>query len=1042
MEKTPTTSDESRVGFSPENPVYVRAIAAEAGRALERLADAFAGLAEAGEPAAGSSPVFELHVEIPWDFAPRPSHPVGRPAYGQAYLPHNVEAASGGGILPPIDLSDVPSVGEECDREEGQRRIEEVVRAGRGDGVARFGALTSASHLTLELAGDRPEWRDLPVDLDSHGRRFALRMDLREWLDRHIPHPESAAAGLVGPEEGWETTCRERAVDTISAGFVLGFGHAAPEDLPAFLGEPLLELLDGEIPTLPKPAFAVGEKKALALVQFGPCVLDGAAERAYFTLGASVLLFDEDPASEGVGRSPTAEEIPVVVAALRELARAYRPSESIFDPAPPAEPPAPPARRAKAPSLLLDVRARMDPETVKLSSFAVEGTLPRRWRKARRWEDAEEERVAEILRQHGDAAFEKTDSRSALLTRRRGAAVLVERERNRLETDLGSRGGFIRSDSDGEWLVRALRVGAGFVTVGISWFRSAERLISERREEWAKDFRSRLAERAQRRLAFDELSDDEKEKLEQVLEHIGTLEDARRILDLVLRRAFATGAKVVDFPAHELRLLLECDGPEDRGNERIRRGLAALEELSFKVVHKAIKGTPSARFQGRFVATHWYFAAGEGARSDGVFVVELASPVPGVAALLSEASRGRSALGRQAARAALESATHPTATERSLELLAGEKIDDGPRLRRRRTKGERPAKALSTLGPYRKRAVCRTIHEERAFDFLEGNLTTSLAPDLLGRKKRERKETGTHEGLRVYSREWCPLLGDGEWVAALGTHRRSPESGWTLAGRGTASTKTGGGRPAGLIDHVGREYPGGSAHAGRRESALAALADFAAVLEPFGGVLVGVRDRKGRPRRPAEWAWVSLEEARELSTKELVGIRWYPFLPADWTRRGDELIEERQAARVARGEGERAVFVTRDPADYLAAAERDGVAWRHRPGEIEDLETWPADGRERPGGDVRPLGDRLAERIAAAGMKKGEVAAAFGVSPASLSRWLRPLAARDEKKGSGVPAALAGLVERWIEGGPLPTAEELEAVSSRRGKPRESGVRS
>jgi hypothetical protein len=82
------------------------------------------------------------------------------------------------------------------------------------------------------------------------------------------------------------------------------------------------------------------------------------------------------------------------------------------------------------------------------------------------------------------------------------------------------------------------------------------------------------------------------------------------------------------------------------------------------------------------------------------------------------------------------------------------------------------------------------------------------------------------------------------------------------------------------------------------------------------------------------------------------------------------------------------------------------------------------------------------ERIEAAGLKKGDVAKAFGVSPASLSRWLRPLAARDEKKGSGVPAALAGLVERWIEGGPLPTAEELEAVSSRRGRPRESGVRS
>jgi hypothetical protein len=1038
MEKTPPTSDDDRVGFAPTNPVYIRAIAAETARALDRLSEAYQSLADEGV-SCFLEPVFELHVSIPWDFTPQPAHPVGRPAYGEA-----ISEIDSGSTLQPIDLSDLPSVEAVGGREEGQRVIEGLLRDGRAEGVARFGALASASHLTLELVGDRPEWRNLPAEVDTHGRRYAIRMDLRGWLDRNIPHPESCGAEAA-IAAGMEWDYREKAVEMLAAGFVVGFGHAAPDDFPAFLGEPLLELLDAEIPELPKPLFTVGEKKALALVQFGPCVLDGEAERAVFTIGASVLVFDEDPATEG-GRAPTVDEIPAVVAALRDLARAYRPAGgTIFGTQPAPEPAAPAVRRSKAPSLLLDVRARMDPETVKLSSFAVEGTLPRRWRKARRWEEAEAERVEELLRQHGDAAFEKTETRPALLTRRRGGVVLADRERTLLTTELGTRGGFIRSDPDGEWLVRALRVGAGFVTVGISWYQSAEKLISERREEWATTLRSRLAEGVvggQRRLAFDDLSDDEKEKIERVLEHIGTLEDARRILDLVLRRAFATGAKVVDFPAHELRLLLECDGPDDRGNERIRRGLAALEHLSFKVVHKAIKGTPSARFQGRFVAAHYYFAAGDGARSDGVFVVELASPVPGVASLLGEASRGRTALGRATARAALESSARPEATERSLELLTGTKADEGPRLRQRRTKGDRPAKALSTLGPYRKRAVCRTIHEERAFDFVEGNLTTSLAPDLLGRRKRERKEAGTHDGLRVYTREWCPLLGDGEWVAALGTHRRSPEMGWTLAGRGTTSTKTGGGRPAGRIDHVGRPYPAGSAHVERRESALATLADFAAVLEPFGGVLAGVRDRRGRNRRPVEWAWVSLEEARELSTKELVAIRWYPFLPADWTRRGDELIEERQAARVARGEGERPVFVTRSPADYLAAAERDGVAWRHRPGAVEELETWPADGRERPAPDVRPLGDRLAERIEAAGIKKGDVAKAFGVSPASLSRWLRPLADRDEKKGSGVPAALAGLVERWVEGGPLPTAEELEAVSGRRGRSRESGVRS
>ena len=1043
METTTESADESTpetpFGLNPQSPYYRRAIMVETGRVLERLAEAleeFAG--EGREPLA--LPIYDFHVDVPWDFEPTPEHPVGRPAYGST-----VEA--GGGSLDPVDLSELAAARAGGDRDDLKRHVDEILRDGRAEAVGRFAALASASHLTLALEGHRPEWAGLPVEFDSEGCRYALRMDLREWLDVNIPCPESAAVeaaqGVDGPWVMWDSRYRQKAVDAISSGYVVGFGHMSPSELPAFLGEPLLERLDGELPPLPKPVFPFGNSTGISLVQFGPCVVDGEAGRAYFSIAASALVFDKgSPLEDLTGRSPSASEIPAVVAALRELAKTYKPEgATIFGPSPVVD--KPPGRRAKA-ALLLDVRTRMDPETVKLTSFAVEGTLPRRWRKARRWEDAEAERVEELLRQHGDEAFTKTDTRPALLTRRRGETVLAERERNRLTAEIGSRGGFVRTDPDGEWLVRALRVGAGFVTVAISWYRSAEKLVSERREEWAATLRERLAEAktgGQRRLAFDDLSEDEKEKIERVLEHIGTLEDARRILDVVLRRAFSTGASVVDFPAHELRILLECDGPDDRGNERIRRGLAALEELSFKVVHRAIKsGTPSGKFQGRFVAGHYYFAAGDGARSDGVFVVELASAVPGVAGLLHEASRGRSSLGRGAASEALETAARPAATEKSLELLTGTTGDYAPRLRQRRRKGDRPAKALSTVGPYRKRALCTTIHEERAFDFLEGNFTTSLAPDRLRRRKGDRKLASTAEGLRVYSRDWCPLLGEGQWVAALGTHRRSPESGWTLAGRGSFSTKTGGGRPAGLVDHVGRAYPSGAAHAERRREALATLDDFAAVLERVGGSLVGVRRRKGEARRPAEWDWIALEAARDLPLKDLVDVRWFPFFPADWTRRADELVERRQAERVARGEGERPVFVTRNPGDYFAAAERDGISWQHRPGGVEELETWPADGRERPAPDVRPLGDRLSERIEASGLRKGEVAKAFGVSPASLSRWLRPLAARDEQRGSGVPTALSGLVERWVEGGPLPTAEELEAVSSRRGRARGSAV--
>jgi len=1066
---------ETPAAFPPTSPVFRRALLLEIGRVLERLAEILdrlriperheAYLQSIGADGDGSgAAVFEFEIDVPWDFTSSPEHPVGLPAFGSALMPPNSWRLGSGGIE-PIDLSalppsaDAPTPEAPEEPERLTKQIVEIIRGGGGDGLARFSTLVSASHFTRHLVGDRPEWRGLAVDTDSNGNRYLLRPDLRAWLDRTarlpssgtvekiMPKLEAAVAEIAPtPDAGhrpWVEelrdrfrTLREKAVETIVSGFVAGLGHSASDDFPVGFGEPLVELLDSEIPEIPKPVFRCGEKDGMAAIVFGPCVLDGERERAYFTVGASALVFDGE---NTVGREATREELPAVVAALRELAAAYRPKGvEILGPLPAARDPEP--RRPTRPSILLDVRSRMDPETVKLATFAVQGALPRQWRKARRWEEAEEEKIETILREHGDAAFEKTEDRGALLTRKRGRPALMERERNLLTVELGTRGGFIRTEEDGEWLVRALRVGAGFVTVALSWFHSAEKLISDKREAWAKELRSTL-DRAgsQKRLAFDELSDDEKGRIERLLEHIGTLEDARHLLDAVLRRAFATGAKVVDIPARELRVLLGCDGPDGRGNERIRRGFAALEHLSFKVVHKALKGSASGRFQGRFVSCHGFFAAGSGAHSDGIFVVELAGVVPGVATLLDASLRGKTSLGRDTASAALESSARSPATERSIELLTGTKAEE-PRLRRRRKKGERPARAVSTITPWRKRALCETIFEERAFDFVESNLTTSLAPDVLGRPKRERKLAATTDGLRAYDRTWCPLLGDGRWVGVLGTHRRSPETGWTLKGRETHATSTGGRKPAGLIDQVGRAYPSGSAHSERRREALATLDDFAGLLGRLGGVLVGVKSRRGEPRRPEAWEWISLEEGRGLSTKELVAVRWYLFLPEEWARRADRIMEDKQAERVARGEGERPVFVTRSPSDYLAAAEADGIRWRNKPGEIEELETWPADGRDRPAPDVRPLGDRLAEKIEASGMRKGDVAKAFGVSGPSLTRWLRPLADRDEKKGSGVPAALAGLVERWIDGGSLPTEEELEAVSARHGKTRRGSV--
>lgn len=1011
----------------------VRGLLAEAATSLERLAAALEELFDERPGAEFDSgewlgvPTIDLELVVPWDFTSEdPEAPYGRPRLdarpGQdsafrwvrgAALPDSARGVEGVAVsVALVELAE-----------------ERTARLAR-----RWKTLSAVTHGVAEIleagAGDTEELGDLPHVRNSTGGRFWLPPELKAFLDERVSAEERDPDRLA-------------AVDAIVSGYFLGLGSTVPL-LPVRVGEALGDLLSRDFPedgALPEPMLWPPDsagKSAAAIVRFAPLVISPAALMASFRVEASAVVFEEDG---DVRRSPTRAEVPAVVDGLRKLASRYRPeAEPVLVVKASPEPAAAPRERAplvprpKPATTLLDVRSRLDPETVRLNTFAVSGTLPRSWRRARPWEEAVSEEIEKLLRTRGEAAFEKTGRKAGPLVKRNGRPALSHVAEADLKCALSARGGFIREEKDGSWLVRALRVGAGLVEVGVSWYRSAERLVSEKREAWAAELKAKLEESGgQRRLSFAEISPEDRERVETVLEHLGTLDDARALLDAVLRRAFAEGATMVDIPARELRALLRCDEPGGRGNERIRRGFAALEDLRFKVQNRALKGIPTGTFQGRFVASHAFFEGGAGAHSDGIFVVELSARVPGVTELLNEAEIGRRRLrgprGEEKAAEALSGSA--AVTEGALELLAGK-----PRLRQRRKKGERPAKAVSTVSPWRKRALCRSIHEEHVFDFLEANLTTSLAADVLNRPKRERKRCATADGFRTYGPEWCPLLPAGEWVGALGTHRRNPESGWRLAGKAAPATGTGGQRPAGLIDQLGRPYPSGGAARGRREAELDTLRDFSAVLERIGGVLVGVSGTGGRRSKPSSWSWISLHEARELPAKELPRVRWYPFLPADWPRRADEIVEAEQAERVARGEADRPLRVSRSPDAYLAAAEAEGTTWEHRPGDLEPLETWADDGRPPAPPEARPLGERLEERLAETGLRKADLARAFGVAPQSVSRWVRPLGEREKAKGSGVPAALAELVERWVAGGELPTAEELETVSARNGRPR------
>jgi hypothetical protein len=244
---------------------------------------------------------------------------------------------------------------------------------------------------------------------------------------------------------------------------------------------------------------------------------------------------------------------------------------------------------------------------------------------------------------------------------------------------------------------------------------------------------------------------------------------------------------------------------------------------------------------------------------------------------------------------------------------------------------------------------------------------------------------------RVYDVAFCPLLPQGVlFVAALGHFRRNAEYGWRLAQAATESTKTGGGRPAGLIHEAGLEWKPGMAHADRAASVRDCLEALRTVVEGLGGVLA-CRLKDGR--------WLGVAEAREsLPPEELAkAANWFPFLRADWIAIIRRRIEDNSAERHLRGESPYVVRVTTDPAEKAAAEERRlGIA-----------------------DDANPMAQRNRMALARKNRKltQAAVAALFDVSQPAYSCW--------ESGKKPIPMAMEGLVERWIMDGTAPTEDEL-----------------
>ena len=708
-----------------------------------------------------------------------------------------------------------------------------------------------------------------------------------------------------------------------------------------------------------------------------------AARRAWFTLGVGLRFTKGDPhhfsaeelaalwerlTKPDAGETPKAETSETSTEAARS--------------APTAGPPEPRTAR-----LLLDSRTRMDAGAAQLIGWLDGTALPRKWDRIHEWKDLVQAEVDHIRETHGEAAFTEAPGIRGPLLRRQwkdsGKVEVVELTKEAEEELLEREGprGFRRvlKNEDGiqtEFLVKQWRAGGGRIRIRLAWYGLAWPLVAEGHE--AQEKRLRAEKIATASALFDELTADEKRRVDEDLALLGTLKNARLVMDAFLRRFGAWGENPVRFPAHELRVLLECE-TDPHGHERVWAALRALQRIEYGYEAVSVGRDLAGKAVGPLVADVVYEAKGKGSHTDGDFYVTLSELALGcLRAFKVAGARIRDA--RKVFRFDW-SATLEKDARADLDFV----------------------QSFSALAPYFDRAKGFTPHQTRLRTWLENNITLRKDGTSKGREAHRIPYRAADAGEpRVYGTEFCLLLEPSRrYYAALGHFPKNAETGRKLMGRPQARTATGGARTGGLLEVLGYDLPPGRADAGRRKVAEAALKDFRAVVEEaLGGRVVGRRNGQ----------WLTLPDAIDrIRAEELLKeVSWFLFVAEDFRERMNHTIEAHHEGRWERGETDRPVHVTTDRPAYEKAQEDQG-----------------ADAASVGTADLRAglYAKRRKRKLTTEAVGK-----VFGVSKMTISKWER---GRD-RGGAPIPEDLHPLVLRWIEKGEGPTEEELKALTARR----------
>ncbi len=927
-------------------------------------------------------PFVELTYPVPWDF----DYP---------------------DLLPPI-TGDMEFVGDFAPEDVVEGEVpEELVLA------AFYEAETMAAfhHLTNRVV----EVRGSALTTPGGPRSYVIPRDLADRLDQLTGTRTVPRAGAQGTPEAMEE--RRRLVDELAAPFSIGpfeveaLVAEATAQAEALTEEELAEVakdarpltdeewatieesnaafdeLRSERPDVPPLMFTVtssshGPISGFVSALVYPLVVDVDERRAWYPLGVGLTF------TEGHPRDLSAEDLAAFWDELTRLDGPFAPDDLVQKSETPERstkatgPQAGPTEPRTA-RLLLQEKTRIDAKAAQVVGFLDRATFPRKWSHVRKWEDLVQAEVAGLQKKHGEAAFEDVPGvRGPLLERSWTAAgvelVKLTKKATGDLVDREGRRGFraVYTDADKvprEYLVKRFRAGSAYLEVRLSWYGGTWRLSDDARK--AEGARLKEARQEAEGLLFEDLRAEEQSRIDNGLRHLGTLGDARDVMDYVLGVFGAWGENPLRVPARELRILLECEQDEN-GHSRVEGALRALQEIRFAVKAAGAGPDISGHAFGAFLDTVRYEGRGPGKHTDGDFYLSLSETAIGCLHVF------RRAASLKAARQVFLydwSAKLEKEARKELNFLQGHKL--APLYDR--AKGFTPAQRL--------------LHR-----WLAANLTRRKDATAKGRKTHQVHHAATDANEpRVYGADFCPFLEQGRrYHAALGQFSRNAETGRTLKGRPQARTATGGAKQGGLLEVLGYALPPGRADAGRTTVAVDALKDLRAVVEEaLGGVVAG--KHRGH--------WLKLEDAAGLRVDELLEeVTWSLFLPDDWEARVARDIEDHHAGRHERGETDRPVRVTTDRAAYEKALEDRG---------------------EAVGGvGLVELRQRLHATRKARKLSQAEVGRAFGVSQAVVANWERG----PERKGRAIPEDLRHLVLRWIETSEGPTEAELVTLAARR----------